>query len=194
MLIKIIAVFIIFTFSVIIAFGIFSFIRLHKTGLFMLFMRGKWLLSLLTTTLMILFIVCSVAILMNKNRAVPVLFYTICIWLVYVWLYNLKSLFNLFVILRFDKGKTISHYMGRSKFFDELIGKAIELSNKGNYPDPETEDEPHAVRDASLEALLNDEEKFQELFPIAIRRKMKRKFVGLVVHTVVLVAILLLLK
>lgn len=193
MLTKIIGIFILISFSFILLFGTFAFVRLHKMGMFKIFMQGKWLLGLLTTSFIGLFLVCGVGLIKGTSWAPPVLFYTIIFWLIYVWLYNLKILLNMFVLLKYDRGKSISHYMGRSRFFDALIDKAVEMSNQGPYTAPATAEEPHAVRDGSLDVLLNDEETFQNLFPIAIRRKMKKKFKGLLIHTIISLIILLLI-
>jgi hypothetical protein len=190
---KIIGIFLIVAFTFIILFGTISFVGIHKMGLFKSFMRGKWLLGLLTTAFMGIFMACGVGLIKQAFWATELLFYTIILWLVYVWLYNLKMLFNMYVLLKFDRGSSISHYMGRSKFFDGLIHKAIELSNKGPYAAPEGPEGPHAVRDGSLDVLLNDEETFQNLLPIAIRKKMKKKFTGLLIHTMIFLVILLLI-
>ncbi|KAA3621314.1 MAG: hypothetical protein DWQ02_27980 [Bacteroidetes bacterium] len=193
MLTKIIGIFILISFTFIILFGTFTFIRLHKMGLLIMFMKGKWLSGLLTTGFFGLFLTCGVGLIAQISWAGPILFYTIIFWLIYVWLYNLKTLLNMYAFLTNDKGKSISHYMGRSKFFDTLIHKTIEMSDQGPYQSPEDPAEPHAVRDGSLDVLLNDEETFQELFPIAIRRKMKRKVTGLLIHTAISVLILFLI-
>jgi hypothetical protein len=190
---NIIAVSLILFFIVIIAAGIWAFSRLHKMGLLKLFMQGQWLLGLLTTSFIFLFIVCGVGLMMKAAWAAPVLYYTICFWLVYVWLYNLKTLLKMFALLKDDEAKSISHFMGRSKFFDELIHKSIELSNKGTYETPENPDDPHAVRDGSMDVLLNDEELFKEVFPMAVRKKIKRKMIGLLVHTAIFVVFLILI-
>ncbi len=193
MLTKIIGIFILISFAFIILFGTFSFIRLHKMGLLKMFMKGKWLSGLLTTGFFILFLTCGAGLIAEASWAAPILFYTMIFWLIYVWLYNLKVLLNMFLMLKYDRGNSISHYMGRSKFFDTLIHKAIEMSNQGPYQSPEDSGEPHAVRDGSLDALLNDEETFKNLFPIAIRRKMKKKMKGLLIHTAISILILFLI-
>lgn len=194
MVTKIIAVFLIFIFMVLIAIAVWSFIRLHKLGLLTGFMQGQWLLSLLSGVFVVFFIVNGIALLMQVEWAVPAMCYTIYFWLLYVWLYGLKKILDLVVLLKFEKAKSISQLMGRSKFFDELLEKSIALSTKSVPPAMETSGEAHAVTDSPWEALINDEEFFKETFPYALRKKIKRKVIGLLVQTAIFVVILVLLR
>lgn len=189
----IIALFLIISFILIIGIGIWAFQKLHKTGLLKTFLKGKILLSVLTMIFVVSFIVSSIGLIVGSTWAGPLLFYTLIGWLIYVWAYNMKAILNLFMLMKEERPRGISQFMGRSEFFDELVHKSIELDNQANYPAPENEEEAHAVRDGSLEELLNDEEAFGDLFPYAIRRKLKRKIIGLVVHTVIYVVILILI-
>lgn len=75
-----------------------------------------------------------------------------------------------------------------------MVEKSIALSRSATHPGIETEKKAHAVSDPALEAVLNDEELFRELFPMAIRRKIRRKMIGLIVQTIIMVAMLLLIN
>ncbi|PHN04308.1 hypothetical protein [Flavilitoribacter nigricans] len=185
----IIAIFIISFFVLMIGVGIWGFIKLNKIGLLQGFMRGKWLASLLTSLLVIAFLTGSVGLLAKSSWAQPLLVYTIYIWLVYVWLYNLRIILNMVALLQNEKPTSISHFMGRSQFYDDLIHKTIELSKN---PEGEEDDgqEAHAASDPPLEEMLNDETMFPLLFQIGIRRKIKRKLIGLLIHTVIFLTIL----
>lgn len=193
MLTTIIAVSVIIFFTLVIAVGTFSLIGLNKLGLLKGFMQGKWLASLLTSVLMILFFVSAIGLLVGTTWASPLMTYTIYVWLVYVWLYNLNIILGMLTLLKTEKPRSISHFMGRSEFFDNLIEKSIDLSNTSSGME-ETEDGAHAVSDSPLEEMLNDENTFPELFQIGIRRKMKRKLIGLIVHTVILFIILVFIR
>lgn len=196
MITTIIAIFIIFIFTLAIAGLIYALIRLKGLGmlaLFALLMRGKWLLSMLSFAFIATFFTSAIAMLMGKDWATPLLVYTIYGWLVYVWLYNLKLLWNMYALLKWEKAQSVSQLMGRSKVFDELIEKSIEISKTSTVP-PEPGADAHAVRDAQWEKVLNNEEFFQEVFPIAIRKKMRKKLIGLSIHTIIFLVILALIR
>jgi hypothetical protein len=157
-------------------------------------MRGQLLLSLLSLLFVIAFITSGIAMLMQAEWAVPVLCYTIYGWLIYVWLYGLKKLLDLVALLKFETAQSVSQLMGRSKLFDEVIEKSIELSKQSSHPDSEDAEEANAVSDTEWENLINDEEWFKEVFPYAIRKRIKRKVIGLLVHTAIFVVILMLIR
>lgn len=189
MITTIIAIIIIFFFTLAVGGLTWALIRLKGTGLLAIFMRGKWLLSILSFAFIASFFTSATAMLMGKAWATPFLIYTIYGWLVYLWLYNLKMLWDMYVLLKSEKAKSVSQLMGRSQVFDEIIEKSIELSKTSSVP-PEPGADAHAVRDAQWEEVLNDEGLFQEVFPIAIRKKMRKKIIGLTVHTIIFLIIL----
>lgn len=189
MITTIIAIIIIFFFTLAVGGLTWALIRLKGTGLLTIFMRGKWLLSILSFAFIASFFTSAIAMLMGKAWATPFLIYTIYGWLVYLWLYNLKMLWDMYVLLKSEKAKSVSQLMGRSQVFDEIIEKSIELSKTSSVP-PEPGADAHAVRDAQWEEVLNDEGLFQEVFPMAIRKKMRKKIIGLTVHTIIFLVIL----
>lgn len=193
MITTIIASIIIFFFTVAIAVLIFALYRLKGFGLLRLFLRGKWLLSLLTLAFVGSFLTGAVGLLMDHPWAAPLLVYTICGWIIYLWAYNLKLLWNMYALLKWEKATSLSQIVGRSRFFDELINKTIAISNTGAAV-ADTETGGHAVRDSEWEALLHNEAFFQEVFPIAIRKKMRKKTIGLMVHTIINLIMLALLR
>lgn len=193
MITTIIASIIIFFFTVAIAVLIFALYRLKGFGLLRLFLRGKWLLSLLTLAFVGSFLTGAVGLLMDRPWAAPLLVYTICGWVIYLWAYNLKLLWNMYALLKWEKATSLSQIVGRSRFFDELINKTIAISNTGAAV-ADTETGGHAVRDSEWEALLHNEAFFQEVFPIAIRKKMRKKTIGLMVHTIINLIMLALLR
>jgi len=193
MITKTIAVFLIFLFVVLIAVAVWAFHLLHKVGLLATFMRGKWLGSLLSGLFVIQFIVTGIAMLMQVDWAVPVMCYTIYLWLIYVWCYGLKDILKFVLLLKTEKATSISQFIGRSEQFDELIEKSIALSKESGNSTTEEEGGAHAVTDSSWENLLNDEDWFKEVFPYALRKKIKRKVIGLLVHTAIFVVILILI-
>jgi hypothetical protein len=83
--------------------------------------------------------------------------------------------------------------MGRSALFDTLIDKSIAISKTGSVPAVPGAD-AHSVRDAQWEEVLNDENLFLEVFPTAIRKKIRKKIIGLLVHTIIFLAILALIR
>lgn len=194
MVTKIVAVFLILIFLIIIIVGVWTSIRLQKWGLLRSFLRGKWFLGLLTTAFILQFIVNGIALLLEKEWAVTATSYTIYLWLVYIWAYNLKAIFDLFVLLKTEKAQSVSQLMGRSQLFDELLEKSIELSKQSNAPETNEAGEAHAVRDSEWEGLVDNEEWFQEVFPDAVRTKIRRKITGLMVLTVVFLLILALIR
>ncbi len=189
MITTIIAIIIIFFFTLAVGGLTWALIRLKGTGLLTIFMRGKWLLSILSFAFIASFFTSAIAMLMGKAWATPFLIHTIYGWLVYLWLYNLKMLWDMYVLLKSEKAKSVSQLMGRSQVFDEIIEKSIELSKTSSVP-PEPGADAHAVRDVQWEEVLNDEGLFQEVFPIAIRKKMRKKIIGLTVHTIIFLIIL----
>ena len=191
MLVKVIAVFLIFFFLVLIAITAWSFTRIHQMGMLKLFLQDKWLGSLLSGLFVMLFLVGGVALLMQAEWAVPVLRYTIYGWLVYVWLYGLKKLGDMILLLRYEKAKSMSQFVGRSKFFDELIAKTIVLSKRSQSLAAPATGEGTAVSDSSWEAMLDDEALFGEIFHQALRKRIRRRVIGLVVHTFIFLLILL---
>ena len=171
-----------------------AFFLLRKMNLLTGFLRGKWLLGVLTGLFTVSFIVCAIAMLREAEWAVPALTYTIYLWLAYIWLNSLKKIWNLVVLLRWDKAKSISQFMGRSAFFDQLLEKTVELSARSAHPEAEEPGEAHAVTDSAWEDLINDEEWFKEVFPGAVRQKIRRSVTGLLVLTAIFVLILVLVN
>ncbi|MEZ4994047.1 MAG: hypothetical protein R2824_26715 [Saprospiraceae bacterium] len=190
MLSIIIAVFILFFFVVVIAFSVWAFSRMHKIGLLRGFMKGKWLLSFLTLTFLVAFIASAIGLLTRADWAVPLLRYTVSGWLPYVWIYGLNKLLGMAATLKFEQATSLSQFVGRDKYFDEVLEKSIALSKESGHAVPESPDDAHGVTDSPLEEMLNDEELFRELFPIALRRKIKRQVIGLLIHTIIMLAIL----
>lgn len=84
--------------------------------------------------------------------------------------------------------------MGRSQLFDELLEKSIELSKESNATATDEAGEAHAVRDSEWEGLVDDEEWFQEVFPYAVRTKIRRKITGLMALTIVFLLVLALIR
>lgn len=194
MITKIIAVFLIFIFIVLIAIAVWAFVRLNKMGLLSTFMQGQWLGSLLSGLFVILFIGTGIAMLMQVEWAMPVMCYTIYGWLIYVWLYGLNKILKMVVLLKTEEAKSVSQLMGRSKLFDELIEKTIAMTRESQSVATEVEGDAHAVTDSEWENLINDEDWFKEVFPYALRKKIKRKVIGLLVHTAIFVVILILIR
>jgi hypothetical protein len=83
--------------------------------------------------------------------------------------------------------------MGRSPFFDGLVHKSIDLSNTPSKTEG-SDESAHPVTDSPLEAMLNDENTFPELFQIGMRSKMRKKLIGLVVQTIIFVVILIFIR
>lgn len=193
MLTTLIAAFIILFFTLVVVIGTWALIRLKKIGLLKGFMQGKWLLSLLTSILMISFFVSSIGLLIGTSWARSLLVNTIYVWLIYVWLYNLKVIAGMWTMLQVENPKSISHFMGRSPFFDELVHKSIDLSNTPSKT-AESGESAHPVTDSPLEAMLNDENTFPELFQIGMRRKIRKKLIGLVVQTIIFIVILIIIR
>lgn len=194
MITTIIASIIIFFFTVAIAVLIFALYRLKGFDLLRLFLQGKWLLSLLTLAFVGSFLTGAVGLLKDRLWAAPLLVYTICGWIIYLWVYNLKLLWNMYALLKWEKATSLSQIVGRSRFFDELINKTIAISNTSTAVTDTADTEGHAVRDSEWEALLHNEAFFQEVFPIAIRKKMRKKTIGLMVHTIINLIMLALLR
>lgn len=184
------AVFLILFFSLLIGIVVVAFFVLQKTGLLASFMKGKWLLSLLSFGFIIAFIAGGIGLLARSEWAVPLLRYTIYGWLAYLWLYGLGKLVGMWTLLRQEEATTISQFAGRDPFFDEVLEKSIEFGKRSIHPEPESDEMPHAITDSPMEEMMNDEELFEELFPFAIRRKMKRKMIGLLIHTAIMLLIL----
>ena len=82
MLTTLIAAFIILFFTLVVVIGTWALIRLKKIGLLKGFMQGKWLLSLLTTILMISFFTSSIGLLIGTPWARSLLVNTIYVWLI----------------------------------------------------------------------------------------------------------------
>lgn len=184
------AVFLLLFFFLLIGIMVIASTILHKTGLLAGFMKGRWLLSLLTISFVGAFVAGGIGLLTKADWAVPLLRYTIYGWLIYLWLYGLNKLFGMWALLRQEEATTLSQFAGRDPFFDEVLEKSIEFSKRSTHPEPASDEMPHGVTDSPLEEMMNDEELFEDLFPIAIRRKMKRKVIGLLIHTVIMLLIL----
>jgi hypothetical protein len=193
MLTKIIALFLIFYFTFVTLATAFAALFLRKTGLLSLLMKYKWPLALLTLAFTVLFYVGSIGLWRGAAWAAPLLTYTLYGWLVYLWLYNLSILMKWVALLKWENARRFSDFMGRSAFFDALIHRLIALSNR-SASQPAEEEAAHAVSDSNFEAVLNDEDLFREAFPDAIRKKIRRKLIGLLVHTFVFVLILLAIR
>lgn len=189
----IIAILLIFTIIVLTGVTIFAFIQIKRMGLFKTFMQGQWVLGLLSLLFVASFIGNAIGLLLHAEWAEAGLRYTIYLWLVYVWAYGLNKLLGMAALLHDDEAKSVSQLMGRSKLFDEVLEKSIELSRTAGHATPEDPEEAHAASDPEWEALINDEEWFREVLPTAVRKKVKRKFTGLLFHTAFFVIILLLL-
>ena len=166
-------------------------IRLRFTSLLALLLKYKWPLVLLTLAFTAVFIVGAIGLWRGAEWAVPVLSYAIYGWLVYLWLYNGNELLKLVALLKWEEARSISQFMGRSEFFDQLIYQLIELSKRSGSPGTKEEEPARAATDSDFEAVLNDEELFQEVFPDAVRKKIRRKLIGLLVHTVLFWGILM---
>lgn len=194
MLTKIIALFLMFYFTFVTLVAAFSALFLRKTGLLSLLMKHKWPLALLTLTFTVLFYAGGIGLWRGDAWAAPLLTYTLYGWLVYLWLYNLSILLKWVALLKWENASRFSDFMGRSAFFDALIHQLIALSNRSASQPAEEEEAAHAVSDSNFEAVLNDEDVFREAFPDAIRKKIRRKAIGLLVHTLVFVLIILAIR
>lgn len=179
-----------FTFAILVV--VISAIRLRRLGmlaLLALFLKYKWRMALLTLAFTIVFVIGAIGLWRGAGWAVPVLTYAIYGWLVYLWAYNLNELWKLLALLNWEEARSFSQFVGRSEFFDKLIYQLIELSNRSGSP--EREGPAHAAADSDFESVLNNEELFQEAFPDAVRKKIRRKCIGLLVHTLVFLAMLM---
>lgn len=188
---KIIAFILLFYFLFVPLVVVISAVSLRLTGLLALLLKYKWPLVLLTLAFTAVFIAGAIGLWRGAEWAVPVLSFAIYGWLVYLWLYNLRALLKLVALLKWEKARSISQFMGRSEFFDKLIYQLIELSKRSGSPATEEEETAYAAPDSDFEAVLNDEELFQEVFPDAVRKKIRRKLIGLLVHTVLFWGILM---
>jgi hypothetical protein len=82
--------------------------------------------------------------------------------------------------------------MGRDRFFDDLINKSVEWSKTSNAK-AEGVEGGEASSDAIWEELINDEEWFASVFPDAVREKIRRKVIAMIVHTVIFGSVFLFL-
>ncbi len=171
--------------------GVWAFSMLHKMGLMNRFMKGKWLASILTVAFIALFLVSGIGLLFRFSWALPLLQYTIYGWLAYLWVYNLTKIIGTVVWLKTEKAKSVDQLIGRNPFFDDLVGKTMAFNSVRTVA--ETSEEGQPVTDPSLDDLMHNEELFAALLPRAIRRKLIRKTIGLIIHTVIMVGLLLLL-
>ena len=105
-------------------------IRLHQTGLLSTFLRHKWQLGVLTGAFTILFLVACFGLLAQAGWAKSLLNYTIWGWLIYTWLYNLFGFFQLQNLKKADGPKSFSQFMGRSKLYDRVLEKSLEISQQ----------------------------------------------------------------
>lgn len=188
---KLIAFVLIFYFGFVTLFSVVAAIFLRKTGLLSLLLKDKWLWSVLTAAFTVSFIACGIGLWKETDWAVPVLSYTIYGWIGYLWVYNLKQVYQWVAVLKWDKANSVSQLMGRSKFFDDLIAQLIEMSKQSGHTKTEANGTAHAVTDSSLEAILDDEDFFKEEVPKYLRKKIRRKVIGLLVHTLILLMMLM---
>lgn len=193
MVTKIIAILLLFITILLIAVTGWSFFMVNKIGLLKTFLKNKWALGLLSAAFVVMFLVSGTGVLLGVAWALPALRYTLGGWILYIWLYNVKAIFDLIAVLKWEKATTISQFMGRSELFDKVLEKSIELSRQGTHAAPEADDDAHAVSDAAWEELLGDEQFYREVMPAAIRQRIRRKVIGLLVLTVIFGGMLLLL-
>jgi hypothetical protein len=188
---------IILFFVLVTAVTIWGMIRLRQMGLLQGFMRGKWVASTLSLLFLVQFIVASIALIVGARWATPVMRYTIILWLVYLWIYGLGQLIKLWGVLHDDQATRLSDFMGRDQFFDQLINKTVEMNAAKAYIQPvaghDTEETGQAAPGSEMVDLLNDEFFFEIVLPVVIRKKIRRKLIGLAIHTAIFIIFLMLL-
>ncbi|MEN0002569.1 MAG: hypothetical protein AAF798_00450 [Bacteroidota bacterium] len=187
-----IGIFVIFFFVFVTVAAARAMVYLHRQGLLKGLLRGRWLTGALTLFFILQFIVVGIAMVAGAAWATPVMRYTIILWLVYCWVYGMGKAFRLWSVLQNEELRSFGDFMGRDAYLDELMMKAINISLQEGYtPSDTTASEPInlATNTRSVD-VFNDEDYFKTALPIAIRRKIKRGMLGLLVQTAFFLLIL----